>query len=368
MILSRKRVSEILTILGTASGNKIVDVANYVCFRYDRNAHKLLISSTDFNAFITIEYGDLGLDEVDIGEIFLIDFKKLSSIVKASTTEDIEFIDNKNTITIVTNGNYVFQKLEDVSSFPIFDFNFDEIARWNVSEISNAWDKVVIAVSQDVTKLAYQGVNYDGSFAATDNRRLSVVFGDESTKTPPMLLPTIFGNILKHCKNEVVIGPSKSGNFLVIVCEDVNMIATVRLLDANFNDYRRILGMKEEGKSIVVPKNDVLGAANRLMIFSDAMFKVLKVSVIVADGVAYLDLDLRNKGGGSESIPIIDSNVENIADEPGTVLSFNYKIDNFIDGVNSVDDQENVEIEFQDNGFMWICEEKFTYLLTPMVE
>lgn len=356
-------MSTVLGVLGTAVGNKVMKVADFVQFRCDRERGKLIISTTDFNAFMCMDYGDLGLAEMDVPDVFLIEFRKLMTIVKASTTADIEFVAGDGRITVKTNGEYRLNVWAEPADFPQHDFAYNELAKWPVPEISAAWGKAVIAVSKDVTKLSYQGVCYDGNFAATDNRRVSVVVGE--SEADPMLLPPVFGEVIKHCKNEVSVGANESGKTLVVVCEEIGLIASVRLLDAQFQDYRPLIDNYSPGITASLFKQDLLGAANRLSIFSDQLYKVVKLSLLSVEGKLYLDLDIQNEGGGNEAIEIDETNLEDIP--VGKILEHKYHIDNIIDGVSAVADA-GVQLDFQDNGFLWIREGNFYYLLTPIVE
>lgn len=365
MIISRQKLVDALSILGTAVGNKVMQVADYVQFRYDKQSGCLLMSATDFNAFITLQVNDESLVEYDLPNVFLIDYEKLNSILRASTTEDVQMSDSGGTITIKTNGEYKLEKWANVSDFPASNFQYDEVAKWDVPVALSAWKKAAIAVSKDVTKLSYQGVNYDGNFVASDNRRLSIVKCGEELKKP-LLLPTSFGDVIRRCQNTVSIGPNKTGNTVVIVCAEIGLIASVRLLDAQFQKYRQIIDMKKNGVTIKVSKADIVGAIGRLSTFTDALFKVMKMTVRVKDGVGELILDIENKGAGSESIQIKSMSDSNPAS--GVKCSYRYHIENLIDGVQAVDSNDNVSINFQENGFLWIDEGDFSYLLTPISE
>lgn len=368
MILSRSRLVNVINILGTATGNKVMQVADYIHFRCDREHNKVLISTTDFNAFLTVDYGELGLADISgMPDVFLVNFKKFAAIIKGSTTADVGFTNKDNAIIVNTNGQYTFEKWAAPDEFPVNTFAYTEMARWPVPTLVSAWNKAVVAVSKDVTKMSYQGVHYDGNFAATDNRRLAVVIGENADdNAPSMLLPPVFGGVLRHCKNEVSVGPSESGNALIIVCEEVGLIASVRLLDATFQNYKAVIESRSPGVTVTVPKADVVGAAGRLMTFTDTLFKVVKLSVLVVDGEILLNLDIRHQGGGNESVEVTGSNQE--SPDPGELLSHYYHLDNFVDGVSAVDDPTEVTLDFQDNGFLWIEEGGFHYLLTPIVE
>ena len=366
MNLDRSRLQNILGIIGTAVGNKVLDVADYVHFSVDREARRLLISCTNFNAFLTMEYGDLTLTTLDdVSDVFLVEFKKLNSIIKASTTDGVEIVCDDNSVTVTTNGRYKLPKHNEPEAFPHTDYEYTEMARWPVPLLKSAWDKTVVAVSDDVTKVAYQGVNYDGNFAATDNRRLAVYRGAADYDGPSMLLPPVFGDVIKHCKNEVSVGPNTNGNMLVIRCAEVGLLACVRLLDADFNDYQRILGMREDGLKLTVSRDEFIKACQRLSVFTDALYKVVRLSVVYdpEDGLQ-LCMSIHKDGEGAEALDISYDGDEEF--EPGPVAQYSYHLDNVEDGAKVIGTGPAVDMEFGGNGFLWIDSEQSTYLLTPM--
>jgi len=371
LILSRERLGTILSILGTSIGNKVMAVSYNVCFRVDRERNKLLLSTTDFHAYITIDYGDLDLTTLeDVPDIFLIDYKQINAIVKASTTENVEFVDGKGAhehIKIVTNGEYKFTKWGSPDDFPQADFSYAEVAKWPVPQIKSAWSKAVVAISRDVTKIQYQGVNFDGNFAASDNRRLSVVMGQADYGGEAVLLPPVFGEVLKHCKNEVSVGPNTGGNMFIMVCEEIGLVASIRLIDANFQTYKAVFDKRKPGAVVTVPKQDILGAAARLMIFTDQLYKMVKIRVLHTDGDVSIELSITNKNAGDEIVEATDHDLNGASVQPGgttCVAEFNYHLDNLLDGVSVTDDPSEVRLDFQEDGKLWIDEEHFHYLIT----
>ena len=368
MILNRQRLIGILNILSTAVGNKVMQVADYVCFRVDRENRKLFLSTTDFNAFITIDYGDLVLANLDdVPELFLVNFRLLFAIVKASTTEDASFTQSKNdnTIQLTTNGHYNLIRYSQPDEFPQADFGYKEIGKWAVPVIQSAWNKAAVAVSKDVTKIAYQGVCYDGNFAASDNRRLSVALGDTKYDGDEILLMPTFGDILRHCKNEVSVGPNDFGSMFIVVCNEIGMVASVRTIEAKFVDYRKLLSDRGAGIVITADKQELIGAISRLLIFTDQIYKVVTIKVIRGDGAACIELSISNKNAGAETVNAtsFDFGEREASDNP-IVMEAKYHVDNLMDGVSVTDSPKDVELTFQDDGKLWVQEEKFQYLLT----
>lgn len=374
MIVNRQRLQSILSILGTSVGNKIMEVSNYVRFKIDTEKRKLFLSTTDFHAYLTIDFGDLSLaDFSDVPDTFLIDFRQLSAIIKNSTTADVQFKDARggNAIEVTTNGTYKFSKYSSPEAFPSVDYNYQEIGKWDVPLLQSAWNKVAVAISRDVTKINYQGVNYDGNFAATDNRRLSVVTFPHEFAGQAMLLPPVFGDVIKHCKNQVSIGPNQNGNMLIIICEEVGLIASIRLIEAKFQPYRSLIDNRSEGIKVTVPKNDLIGSLSRLMTFTDTLYKVVTVKVVHSEGAISLDLSIQNKNAGNENVESTDSDLGALDESDlnrGVILEFKYHIDNILDGVSAVDSGEDVHLDFQNDGKLWVDEENYHYLLTRITE
>lgn len=367
MNLNRQRLVSIFNVLSTAVGNKVMRVADYVCFRVDRDNQKLFISTTDFNAFITMDYGDLTLVNLnDVPDVFLINFKLLYAILRASTTEGVEFTKSKHgdVINIITNGQYDLAMWANVDEFPQANFAYDEIGKWPVPVLQAAWNKAVIAVSKDVTKINYQGVNFDGNFAASDNRRLSVAIGEGQYEGEPILLMPTFGAILKSCKNTVSIGPNSSRNMFIVLCEELGLVASIRTIDAKFVDYRRLLTARTDGITVAVPKQDLVGAISRLSIFTDQLYKVITVRVKrLAGGGTTMELSINNKNSGAETLELLSA--EGIT-EDGVVVDSSYHLENLMDGVVVTENNTQVTMNFESDGKLWIEEPNFKYLLTKI--
>lgn len=361
MILDRAKLQSILSILGTSVGNKVMKVADYV--RFEISSGRLVLSTTDFHAFLNIDYGSIDSNSPDKDESFLIDYKQFNAIIKASTTEDVEIIDEGNCIVVETDGIYRFSKYTAPDEFPKADFTCETVATWPVPYIQHCWKQASIAVSQDVTKIDYQGVNYDGSFASTDNRRLAIVTGDSQIDMK-MLIPPIFGDILKHCKSEIVVGKNKQGNMMTVVCNDVGLVAGIRLIEAEFRRYRHMLENRN-GIIFTVPKNDLLGALSRLSVFADQIYKVVKIAAVKSVEGITLNLSITNKNVGSEMIGVIDADFgDSEKPDDGIIFSNQYHIDNLASGISVIESSDHVDLSFQPNGMLWIDEENYHYLLS----
>jgi len=388
MNLDRRRLESILNVLGTSVGNKVMKVASYVCFRVDKEKQTVVLATTDFHAYLTMDFGDVSLAGLDdVADVFLINYRELSAIVKTSTTDMVGFTDDGTSIIISTNGRYRFRKYvtygEDgkayinTEDFPFADMVHSVSASWPVPEIQSAWSKARIACSKDVTKINYQGIYFDGNFAATDNRRLAVVYGEEYTG-PPMLIPPVFGDVLKHCKNLVEVGINDAKTLLVISCKEVGLLAGVRLINATFVNYNKMIESKSPSVTVIANKQSLLSTIQRLTIFADKLFKVIDLKLSSdANGQWLLKVSIENNDSGEEFVDVVGVDVgdEGILDDikdrnPNgfDLLEHKYQIDNLCDGVAVVDSSDNISLAFEDDGKLWIEEGPFVYLLSSMVE
>jgi DNA polymerase III sliding clamp (beta) subunit (PCNA family) len=373
VILNRQRFVNVLNVLGTAVGNKILAVANFVQFQVDRENRRLLLSTTDFNAFLTVNFGDLALANLDdLPEVFLVDYRLLSSIVKASTTEtvDIKELKQNGPIVIITNGQYELPRHHDPAEFPASNYSCREVGRWPVTTLLSAWNKAVVAVSNDVTKINYQGVNFDGSFAATDNRRLSAVLDLTKYEGDPVLLMPNFGDVLKQCRNEVRIGISDDKKKVILICDEIGLIAAGRLIDAKFAPYRTFLESREDGVQIVLNKSSLLGVLNRLMVCTDQIYKTVGVKLTKQGEEMEVSLSVNNKAVGVESFKAKSFSLPEVLMDAGdgVVCDHRYHLGNLLDGISVTEHGDEVNINVEADGKMWIEEQNFMYLLTKIAE
>lgn len=378
MLLERQRLDEVLGVLSTSVGNRVMEVAKYVRFRMDPEAQKVIVSTTDFHSYLSMDFGDLTLANFnDVGPEFLIDFKSLRSIVTNSSTDTVELVDkDQSYVTVVTDGKYKFPKYQTPEEFPDVDYRHTVAVKWPVPTIQSAWNKASVAVSEDVTKINYQGVYFDGDFAATDNRRLAVVSGNDYEGNP-MLIPPLFGEIIRHCKNEIEIGVNTDDNLIIIVCNQIGLIASLRLIDAQFVDHHRVIEGKKITTAAVVDKRQLLGAITRLSTFTDKQYKVVGMKLACnSDSAHQLELSIQHSGAGDESVNVVDIEVEDndaladLLDSAGTVYltDANFHLENLRDGIAATESSENVRLEFQGDGKLWVVEDTFQYLLSNITD
>ena len=367
MNLDRARLANVLDTLRLACGNKVMEVSYYVKFVIDKENQAVYLTTTDFHTFIAIDFGDVSLTNLeDVPDEFLIKFKSLHDLIKYSTTEDARLVgtDDGRTIEVTTNGTFKFPCYSEISQFPAADFNYESSGEWDVPVLREIWEKVSTVVSKDVTKISYQGVNFDGNWAASDNRRFALVDADEDHpyEGDSMLIPPVFGDILGKMGGSVTIGRNESGNMLILNNVQNGIIAAMRLLDAKFVNYRKVLENRDQLIKLTMPKPILLGALQRMSCVTDKLFKVGSFKLVRNDdgGVSMLCRISHEASTGAEVVPAINYDGE-LGDNGA---EFQYQIDNLADGINAVESNDEVLISFQTDGKLWIDEGDFHYLLS----
>lgn len=374
MLLDRQRLSHVLDVLNAASGNKIVLVANYFLFQVSKANQLLLISSTDFKAFIAMNFGDIALSKLDdVPASFLLPADKLTSLVKSSTTKDIEFtgVETEGFITVKANGTYKLNKYDDPqnTSFPSVTWECQPLGVWSANQLRDIWSKVSIALSKDVTKAAYQCVNYDGNWVATDNRRLAIIQSEAGiTQKPGFLLLPNFGNIIKHCESEQIsLGYTEDRRTVVLRDDSIGMLASFRLIDDEFLNYPSLLTNKNPFVKLTLNRSEFLGILNRLDIFINKDHQFCDLVIEKQNNAMVLRCSIMNRDGGTEYITPISYEGPAEADDSGEVLNFSYHIGNIRDAVNTTTNQEKVAISFGTDGKLYLDENlagsNFSYLL-----
>lgn len=370
MILNRSRLIEVLDTLRLAAGNKVMEVSFNVKFIVDRDNHSVYLTTTDFHTFILVDFGDVDLSILDdVPQEFLINFDSFYNLVRASTTDTVLIAQDSDTdenyVYIETNGSFMFPLFGNPSQFPIADFSHTPLASWKVDDLLAIWKKVAPVVSKDVTKLSYQGVNYDGNWAASDNRRFAIYSSGDSYDGQSVLIPTVFGDLVERCKEEVSVGVNAAGNMFVLTNPQTGIMAAMRLVDAKFVAYDRLLKGRSEYITVTVPKRAILGTLRRIGCFTDKLFKIGKFTICRNDDGVKIRCEIHNESNqGTEEIEATDFEIADDAPDEYELASFQYQIDNVAAGIDSVDSKDEVRLSFQRDGKLWIDEDKFHYLLS----
>jgi len=368
MIVNRERLERCLNILMTVVGNKVMPISDFLKFEIDTESGKLYISATNFLAFMIIEVGDV--EEYDnVESTFLIHAKKLFGLVSQSTTDVVEFKQKKNdnlSMSVISNGKYVFRLRNDVENFPVVDFEYDHIAEYSLGEILMNWSGGSLAVSKDVTQVAVQSVFFDGNWVSTDFTRLSMVQDEKVEGGESLLIPTIFGNILKQLEGmNIIFGKSKDGKNAIVRDDSLGLFASVRLIDNEFINYHNFLNKVQPFFSLGVNLNSLTRVLNRLYIFCDSVYKILQVKVDFTGSDPILTFQIQHDDSGEEQVFVMD-HLFNIRPDK-KVFEFSFDIEKFLQGVEHLSsDDELCAINFTSNGIFYLKEDNFSYYLQRM--
>ncbi len=214
--------------------------------------------------------------------------KKLFEIIRELPNRDIIFTSKDNCWIEIKCEKSVFN-LVGLSSdeYP----KFPEVVSLNLLKIkssilNNMIDKTIFSISNDETKFNLNGIylKYEDnklSMISTDGHRLSYNFidisDDFSCFEKGSILPKkgIFElrKIIDKDNNNLEIGIVEN-NFVVI---DNNTVLIMRLVDADFPDYKRVIPEKS-GNTAIINKEEFFHALKRISIFSSEKSKGIKIS------------------------------------------------------------------------------------------
>lgn len=372
MKFSHKELVRALDILKVTSGNKIMQVADFVKIAIDREMQSVYLMTTDYIASTCIGLNNVKIDDSDQVNTFLINVSLLYHILKESNCDvvDIQYDKETDKVVVKANGIYNFVPFSDVESFPVIDFNCERKIKFDAEKLNKIWDCSSLAISRDVTKIEYQGVYFDGNWVSTDGRRVAVSKnGSNEVENLKSIIPPIFGQIIKNFEGEVSIGISNDNNDIILSCEKLGILCSVRTIAAQFPNYRGILGMREKFLSIIVNKNNLLDIVRRLLILTDKLFKTVDFVFYLDKKILSLLVTSQNGDKGEESIPILGFSIENNDEPIGNIFTSRYQIDYLKDGLEKVRSNEGlIDLDIQKSKIMYLEDGEFLYLMSNVQE
>lgn len=289
----------------------------------NRPTHPVLanikISATEDNG-IKLEGFDLALSitaqfegQVDEPGETTIPSKFLLDLISKLPSEDICLKTDSADLTTLTSssGRYEIRGLssEDYPTIPGIDNEFElEIDK---AQLLNGLKVVLFCASSDETKQVLTGVNFSFEdtglkLAATDGHRLSVAYLDCPGEATDLTIPArglreLEKLILADKESDTVRLEIGSGYVKFTVG---NSSLMSRVLEGQFPNYPKLIPGKELlDHEVTVDRKTLLGAIDRLSVFSDPKNAVFSLEVDEGNQEISCYLDGKDVGKGKESLP-----------------------------------------------------------------
>jgi DNA polymerase-3 subunit beta len=249
-------------------------IQNILCFT---EKNQLNLMATDLDIYVKT------WKEIESGQDLkvLLPGRKLASIIKESTAEEIEFIKEETKI-IVKAGKSVFKiPIIDPEEFPRM-FEQPQNIRFNLQadKMKSLYESVEFAVSRGEDRPAMTGILWEiksgiNRMVATDGHRMAL--GEDKDDVPDVseqshILPTkIFGFIPKEFDGsiDVLFDETKVGiNF-----DSTEVVS--RLIEGPYPDYEKVIP-KEIDNVLTVNRDELMAALRRMMIFTNQVTRQIK--------------------------------------------------------------------------------------------
>jgi DNA polymerase-3 subunit beta len=330
----------------------------------DASKGKVTIMATDLEVFIR-DAAQAGVSEE--GSV-TVNARKVFEIAKELPGDQIDVSTGKDDKLTLKAGKARFNIMGlPAKEFPSFP-EPDEGALQPIDgeTMRNMIEKTSFAVSTDETRYNINGFlleREDGriKMVATDGHRLALVVseGDNIAKGQKegVLLPR--KGVMEMKK---VLDEKEGGFFLGIsqknaVMKRDNTVITVRLLEGEFPDYRRVIP-KDNDKKVSAKREDLLASLKRVSILSTDKIKGVKFGF--SDSRLVLSSSSPEIGEATEEVDINYS-------EDEIEIAFNARY--FIDVLEALKDEE-VSINLKDSLSPGIIRpaggEDYTYIIMPM--
>jgi len=307
---------------------------------------EILITATDLEVGLKSRYSATIIEE---GKI-TISAKKLFEIIKELPDQEIKFHTKENFWVEIICLNSIFNLVglssDEFPSFPIVQSN--NIIRKNT--LNEMIEKTLISISNDETKFNLTGIyiKFDQIdninkliFVSTDGHRLSMIQRNyeqdlDVKYKEGFILPKKgiieIKKLLESMGEKISFGVSDN-NFAI---SNENMTLIMRMIDAEFPDYKRVIPEKSANIAII-NRNSFLHALKRISILSSEKSKGVKLNL--NKNILMLTSSNADYGDAKEKFEI-----EYSGDEISIGFNAKYIID-----ILQVIDTKNIVLNLKDN-------------------
>jgi DNA polymerase-3 subunit beta len=315
----------------------------------------VLLETHEKGIAITATDLELGLKSFHPAEILkegrvTLSAKKLYEVIRELPEKGVSLKVKENQWVEILSGKSNFNIMglaaDSFPSLPVFEEEGFVSAEMKI--LKEMIEKTIFAVSADETRYNLTGVFFSQTnegeekalkMVATDGYRLSIIERSFKTEVKGLekgvLLPkkglVEFSKVLDE-GGEIVWIKLKDNNFII---KKENVILIMRLLDAEFPDYRQVLPLKTK-KHIRMRRNQVLESLRRVSILSSE--KTRGVKFLFTQDILELSSYNPELGEAKEEVPV-DYNGEEIT------IGFNSR---FVLEVLNIMKSEEIVLELED--------------------
>ncbi|MBN2378195.1 DNA polymerase III subunit beta [candidate division WOR-3 bacterium] len=268
-------ISRVVSVIPSRTPYPIIQ--NILCFT---EKNQLTLLATDLDIYVKT------FSEIKTKEDFrvLLPGRKLSGIVKESSSDEIEFVKEENRV-ILKAGRSTFRiPILDPDEFPrMFERPSEVQFNMESRELKHLFESVEFAVSRGEDRPAMTGVLWEikpdhNRMVATDGHRMAL--GDEKDNLPKVseqthILPTkIFSFMPKEFDGpvDVFLDETKIG----LSFESTEIVS--RLIEGPYPDYEKVIP-QEINNILTVNREGFTAALRRMMIFSNQVTRQIKLAL-----------------------------------------------------------------------------------------
>ncbi|MCD6449615.1 MAG: DNA polymerase III subunit beta [Thermotogaceae bacterium] len=241
-------------------------------FLFEVSSEGVFVNATDLETGVR---ATVQADEVEGEGKFVVDASTFLDIVK-NLPNDVVVLEYDEDVLNISSGRSSFSlSTMDASEFPEFSFaETDSFVEIDTSILEDMIDKVIYAAATDEFMKNLNGVYWEFTdtglrLVASDGFRLALIEQNlESTLGMSFLISL---KSMKELQNvisntsEPAVRLRYDGKRFSVEAGDVQV--TMRVVDADFPDYRRVLP-KEYNTKVVLSKTEALDALKRTMIIA----------------------------------------------------------------------------------------------------
>jgi DNA polymerase-3 subunit beta len=218
----------------------------------------LEIGATDLDLGIRLKIEVQGMGD----GVIVVNARKLLDVVRTQNQPNIELVVDNYLVRLLSGSNRTNMTGNDPSEFP----DLEEVASggsfsMNSSELMFLTEKTMFAVSNDVTRLALNGVYLHKEdeklvFAATDGHRLGRAHLEipQVTEASAIIPPKVLGHLLKVISADTPVEVSVGEKHIAFASENIRLVS--KLLDGPYPRYQNVIPASFE--RIAMIQRDVL--------------------------------------------------------------------------------------------------------------